>query len=123
MSELQSSDVQQAVQGAMQGIKNDVARISSLADSINKVASSVHDISSRLANLERNVNQIQNTVASTLGSGPNQPHPDPRISGIASDVANLKVRFTAIEQFANQMTHYLQDRHQRDKEDNEYRTA
>lgn len=120
MADMSSADVQHAVQSALHGIRNDVSRISHIIDSMNRVGQDVKDLSRRLASLEQDINQIQNTVANTLGRPTTRRYPDPYVVSMMNDIGELKLRFTAIEKFAQQMSEYIR---QRDDDDRQYRTA
>lgn len=117
------ADIQHAVQSALHDVRNDVARISHVVDGMNRVARDVQDLSRRIQNLERNVNQIQNTVTNTLGYSGGSRHPDPRIAAMSGDIYNLKLRFTAVEKFAEQMSLYVRRRYEEDEAERQYRTA
>lgn len=117
------ADLQHAVQSALHDMRNDMSRISHVLDSMNRVGQDMRDLSRRIANLEKDVNQIQNTVANTLGRPSTRRYPDPYVVGIANEVNDLKLRFTSVERFASQMSDYIRKRHEQDDEDRQYRTA
>lgn len=117
------ADIQHAVHSALHDVRNDVSRISHVLDGMNRVAQDVQDLSRRIQRLERNVNQIQNTVVNTLGYSGGQRHPDPRLAAMMSDLNNLKLRFSAVEKFAEQMSLYVRKRHNLEDEDRQYRAV
>ncbi len=117
------ADIQHAVQSALHDMRNDVSRISHLLDGMNRMTMDVADLSRRMQNLERNVNQIQNTVTNTLGNSGGSRHPDPRIAAMANDLNNLKVRFFAVEKFADQMSNYVRQRYEQEEQDRHYKVA
>lgn len=117
------SDVQHAVQNAMQGMRNDVTRISHIVDCVPRTAQDVRDVTRRLQLLENDIRQIQNTVANTLGRPVNRRYPDPYVVNMANEIHDLKIRFAAIEKFAIQMSEYVRLNNERVKEDRQYRTA
>lgn len=117
------SDVQHAVQNAMQGMRNDVTRISHIVDVLPRTAQEVRDLSRRISLIEKDINQIQNVVANTLGRPVNRRYPDPYVVSMANEIHDLKIRFAAIEKFAIQMSEYVRLNNQRVKEDRQYRTA
>jgi hypothetical protein len=123
MGEISRSDIQHAVQSALHDVRNDVSRISRMVDSMSKVAQEVHDVSRRLAALELEVRQIQNTVANTLGRPTTRRYPDPYVVGIGNEVTELKLRFTSVERFAQQMGEYIRKRDEQDLQERQYRTV
>ena len=123
MADISSADIQHAVQNALHGVRNDVSRISHIVDSMNRVGQDVKDLSRRLSSLEKDINQIQNVVANTLGRPVTKRYPDPYIVGIANDINELKIRFAAIERFAQQMSDYIRKREEQADEDRQYRSA
>lgn len=120
---LSRADIQHAVQSALHDVRNDVSRISHVIDGMNRVAKDLQDLSRRVQNLERNVNQIQNTVSNTLGYSGGSRHPDPRLSAMSGDIYNLKLRFSAVEKFAEQMSLFVRKRYEAEEEDRQYRTV
>lgn len=120
---LSRSDVQYAVQNALQGMKNDVTRISHIVDCVPRTAQDVRDLSKRLSLLEKDINQIQNVVANTLGRPVNRRYPDPYVVGMANEIHELKIRFAAIEKFAVQMSDYVRKREEAALQERQYRTA
>jgi hypothetical protein len=123
MADISSADIQHAMQNALHGVRNDVSRISHIVDGMNRVGQDVKDLSRRLSSLEKDVNQIQNIVANTLGRPVTKRYPDPYIVGIANDINELKIRFAAIERFAQQMSDYIRKREEQADEDRQYRSA
>ncbi len=117
------SDIQHAVQSALHDVRNDVSRISSMVNNMSRVSQDVQDVSRRLMGLEQEVRQIQNTVANTLGRPTTRRYPDPYVVGIANELNDLKIRFSAVEKFATQMGEYVRNRNDQDNEDRQYRTA
>jgi len=111
------------MQNALHGVRNDVSRISHVIDGMNRVGQDVKDLQHRLTNLERDINQIQNTIANTLGRPTTRRYPDPYVVGMVNDIGELKARFTAIEKFAGQMSDYLRQRSEEDDEERQYRSA
>lgn len=120
---ISKSDIQHAVQSALHNLRNDVTRVSHIVDVLPRMAQDINDLSRRVAKLEKDINQIQNTVANTLGRPTTRRYPDPYIVGIATEVNQLKLRFTSVERFAAQMSDYVQKRSAQDEEDRQYRTA
>jgi hypothetical protein len=123
MADISRADIQHAMQNALHSVRNDVSRISHVIDGMNRVGQDVKDLQHRLTNLERDINQIQNTVANTLGRPATRRYPDPYIVSMVNDINELKVRFTAIEKFAGQVSDYLRQRNEEDNEDRQYRSA
>lgn len=121
MADISSADIQHAVQSALYSVRNDVSRISHIIDGMNRVGQDVKDLSRRLSALEKDINQIQNVVANTLGRPTTRRYPDPYVVAMANDIHELQARFTAIEKFATQMSEYLRRRNEVDNEDREYR--
>lgn len=117
------TDIQHAVKSALHDICNDVSRISHVLDGMNRVGMDVKDISRRVSKLEQDINQIQNIVANTLGRPITKRYPDPYIVGIANELNDLKIRFTAVERFAGQMSDYIRKQEEAKREDRQYRTA
>lgn len=120
---LSRSDVQNAVQNGLQGMRNDITRISHIVDCVPRTAQDVRDLTRRLQLLENDIHQIQNIVANTLGRPVNRRYPDPYVVGIANEVHDLKVRFVAIEKFAVQMSDYVRKREEQALQERQYRTA
>lgn len=117
------SDIQHAVQSALHDVRNDVSRISRMIDGMSRVSQDVRDVAHRLTSLEQEVRQIQNTVANTLGRPTTRRYPDPYIVGMANEIRDLKIRFSAVEKFSLQMSDYLRQRTVLEEEDRHYRTA
>lgn len=117
------SDIQHAVQSALHDVRNDVSRISRMIDGMSRVSQDVRDVAHRLTSLEQEVRQIQNTVANTLGRPTTRRYPDPYVVGIANEINDLKIRFSAVEKFSLQMSDYLRQRTLLEEEDRHYRTA
>lgn len=117
------SDIQQAVKAELHGIRNDVSRISHVLDGMNRLTRDVQDLVHRMQSLERNVNQIQNTVINTLGNSQGKRHPDPRIAAMWAEMHEVKVRFSAVEKFAAQMSDFMRKRYEQTEDDRSYRTA
>lgn len=117
------SDIQHAVQSALHDVRNDVSRISRMIDGMSRVSQDVRDVAHRLTTLEQEVRQIQNTVANTLGRPTTRRYPDPYIVGMANEIRDLKIRFSAVEKFSLQMSDYLRQRTLLDEEERQYRTA
>ena len=120
---LSRSDVQNAVQNGLQGMRNDITRISHIVDCVPRTAQDVRDLTRRLQLLENDIHQIQNIVANPLGRPVNRRYPDPYVVGIANEVHDLKVRFVAIEKFAVQMSDYVRKREEQASQERQYRTA
>lgn len=120
---ISKSDIQNAVQSGLQSMRNDVTRISHIVDCVPRTAQDIRDITRRLAILEKDINQIQNVVANTLGRPVNRRYPDPYVVGIANELNDLKIRFSAVERFAAQMSEYVKLQNDQTKEDRQYRTA
>ena len=123
MADISSADIQHAVQSALHGVRNDVSRISHIVDSMNRVGQDVKDLSRRLSMLEKDINQIQNVVANTLGRPTTRRYPDPYVVAMVSDIQELKARFSAIEKFAMQMSDYLRRHSEAENEDRQYRES
>lgn len=117
------TDIQNAVQSGLHGMRNDITRISHIVDCVPRTAQDVRDVSRRLAALEKDINQIQNIVANTLGRPVNKRYPDPYVVGIANELNDLKIRFATIEKFAHQMSEYVRLHNEATREDRQYRTA
>lgn len=117
------SDVQHAVEDALHSVRNDVSRIAHTVDGMSRVGQDVKDLSHRLVVLEQSINQIQNVVANTLGRPTTRRYPDPYIVGIVNDLNDLKIRFVAIERFAQQVSGYLRSVEISSEEDRQYRSA
>lgn len=117
------SDVQYAVQNAVQGMRNDVTRISHIVDCVPRTAQDVRDLTRRIQLLEKDINQIQNVVANTLGRPVNRRYPDPYVVNMANEIHELKLRFAAVEKFAVQMSEYLRLQNDTIREERQYRTA
>jgi len=117
------NDLQHAVQSALHDIRNDVSRMSRMADNITRMAQDVQDVSRRLTTLEQEVRQIQNTVANTLGRPTTSRYPDPYVVGIANEINGLKLRFSSVEKFASQMSDFVRRRYDEEEENRQYRTA
>lgn len=117
------ADIQHAVNSALHDMRNDVSRISHLLDGMNRMNMDVAELARRMQNLERNVNQIQNTVVNTLGNSGGSRHPDPRIAAMANDLNYLKARFFAVEKFADQMSNYVRQRYEQEEQDRQYKVA
>ena len=120
---LSRSDVQNAVQNALQGVRNDVTRISHIVDCVPRTAQDVRDLTRRLQLLENDIHQIQNTVANTLGRPVNRRYPDPYVVGMANEIRDLKIRFVTIEKFALQMSEYVRKHEEAALHERQYRTA
>lgn len=120
---LNKSDVQNAVQSALQGMRNDVNRITHIVDVMPRTAQDIRDITRRLQLLEKDINQIQNVVANTLGRPVNRRYPDPYVVNMANEIHELKLRFAAIEKFAVQMSEYVRLQNEALREERQYRTA
>lgn len=120
---ISKSDIQNAVQSGLQGMRNDVTRISHIVDCVPRTAQDVKDVTRRLQLLEKDINQIQNVVANTLGRPVNRRYPDPYIVNMANEIHDLKIRFAAIEKFAVQMSEYVRLQNEALREDRQYRTA
>ena len=104
-------------------MRNDVNRISHIVDVMPRTAQDIRDLTRRLQLLEKDINQIQNVVANTLGRPVNRRYPDPYIVNMANEVHELKLRFAAIEKFAVQMSEYVRLQNEALREDRQYRTA
>lgn len=117
------TDIQNAVQSGLQGMRNDITRISHIVDCVPRTAQDVRDLSRRLQLLEKDINQIQNVVANTLGRPVNRRYPDPYVVNMANEIHELKIRFAAIEKFAIQMSEYVRLQNEALREDRQYRTA
>ena len=50
-------------------------------------------------------------------------YPGAYVVGIANELNDLKIRFSAVEKFATQMGEYVRNRNDQDNEDRQYRTA
>ena len=90
---------------------------------MNRIMREVQDVSRRVQNLERGLNQVQSTVTMTLGNSQGQKHPDPRIAAMGNDLVDLKIRFVAVEKFAVQMGDYMRKRYQQEEDDRQYRAV
>ena len=123
MADISSADIQHAVQSALHGVRNDVSRISHIIDGMNRVGQDIKDLSRRLMILEKDINQIQNVVANTLGRPTTRRYPDPYVVGMVNDIQELKARFSAIEKFAMQMSEYLKHRSETEDEDRQYQES
>jgi hypothetical protein len=120
---IKKSDVQSAVNSALNDVRNDMSRISRNLENLSRISQEVHDVSRRLGTLEQEVRQIQNTVALTLGRPATKKYPDPYVVGIANEITGLKLRFTSIEKFAVQMSDFVRRRYQKEEEEKQYRAA
>lgn len=120
---ISKSDIQNAVQSGLQGMRNEVTRISHIVDCVPRTAQDVKELNRRLQLLEKDINQIQNIVANTLGRPVNRRYPDPYIVNMANEVHDLRIRFAAIEKFAVQMSEYVRLQNEALREDRQYRTA
>jgi septation ring formation regulator EzrA len=122
MADLQYGDVQRAVQDGLKHMQNDLQKLTSdmqhatqQIQYTDETMRMVQDIQRLLQQFQPSIDNIHRRVTDANG--------EQRLATIQSDIQELKNRFTSVERFAAQMSDYLRQRHEDDREDREYRNG
>lgn len=119
MAELSYWDVQRAVQEGLRTLQENVQRLTNNVGSVSTRADHISSIETTVREMQRTTQLMQQSLnAMRLGGST-----DPRITQMAHDLYELKVRFTAVERFIQQVGEYLQIKLAEEAEDNQYRNA
>lgn len=119
MAELSYGDVQRAVQDGVRNLQQNVQRLTSNMGVVSMRADRIENMEIALRDLQRTVASLQNSVLAARQAG----GADPRVTQIIHDIYELKVRFIAIERFAQQMSNYVRAKEEEDADDRQYRNT
>ncbi|HEX6258831.1 MAG TPA: hypothetical protein VFZ48_05100 [Candidatus Saccharimonadales bacterium] len=122
MSDLSYNDVQRAVQDGVRNVQSDVQRLVNDMSNVSQQAQLIDDISRDVQELHRFMMQLQPKI-DTIERSVTDANDDQRIMSMQNDIQELKNRFSSIERFAQQMSNYMQARHDEEKEDRLYRNV
>jgi mevalonate kinase len=120
MADLQYGDVQRAVQDGLRQIQSDLQRlVNDMQRAVQQIQYTdetmkmVQDIQRMLQQNQPSLDNIHRKVTDA--------NSDQRIALMHNDIQELKNRFSAVERFAGQMSEYIRQQHDGDREDREYR--
>lgn len=117
MAELNYYDVQRAVQDGLRNMQADVQRLQNQVSVISQQSQFIDDIQQLVQQL---FTQLARLERQTQG---HNPRTELGTAQLARDVQELKIRFTAIERFCQDMSRYLQAQQAKELEDQQYRAS
>lgn len=115
MAELSYGDMQRAVQDGLRNIQSSVSQIVNTTSGMQSQTQHIDDVLRAVQEIHQQVSRLPQQAASIDSAD------DQVMRQISSDVTELKARFAAIEQFASQMSNYINEKHKEDEQDSQFR--
>lgn len=116
MAELSYSDVQRAVQD---GLRNMQSGFQQLANQVSRGSqqSQLDNLQQTMQQLDAHISRLEQQVSRTA------PATTQTTAQLARDVQDLKSRFGVVEKFCQDMSRYVQAKHEEELEEKRYRSA
>ena len=117
MAELSYGDVQRAVRDGLQNVQSGFQR---LASQVSRGAQQ----QAQIDNLQQTIQQLNGTISRLEQQmRRHDPYTEQMTTQLARDVQDLKARFVTVEKFCQDMSKYVQSKHEEELERKQYRSV
>ena len=116
MAELSYGDVQRAVQDGLRNVQNGFQQLASQV-SKGSQQSQLDNLQQSMQQLDAHITRLEQQVRR------HDPLSEQMTQQLARDVQDLKSRFNTVEKFCQDMSRYVQAKHEEELEEKRYRSA
>lgn len=116
MAELSYGDVQRAVREGLQNVQSGFQHLASQV-SRGSSQSQIDNLQQSLQQLNANISRLEQQMRR------HDPYTEQMTTQLARDVQDLKVRFVTVEKFCQDMSKYVQTKHEEELERKQYRSV